>query len=383
MDFFLSNFQKLSLLEVTVFYTFAGSFVIQFFYYLFFYSRALGFGKKLNNTNNEKPGISIVICAKNEADNLKKFLEKVLTQDYPKYQVVVVNDTSNDNTDEILFEFKRKYKHLYTTHLEEDRRFTHGKKLALTIGIKAAKYDRIALIDADCVPHTDQWLNCIVAAANNKSIVLGYGAYFKRKGLLNKLIRFETMFTGLQYLSFAKAGIPYMGVGRNMSYTKEVYNSVNGFSSHYHILSGDDDLFINQTAKGKNTAIMTDSNSIVYSVPKKTFKQYFQQKRRHLTTGKHYKFKHKFLLATEIVSRLLFYTIFVISLIFNNLWMLVLPAFGLRFLWQHIIFFKTGKTFKEKDLVYFTILFDIFTPLLNIGIVVGKLFTSKKNRYKW
>lgn len=384
MDFILSQLHSLSFTEKIIAYLFIGSSLIQLFYYFFFYARTFSFGKTGKSASNEQPGLSVIICAKNEGNNLKGFLEKVLTQDYPNYQVVVVDDASQDHTNAVLNEYKKKYSHLYVTHLEENRQFPHGKKLALTVGVKAAKHERMVFTDADCRPDSNKWLQSIAeATSSGKDIILGYGAYLKRRGLLNRIIRFDTLFIGIQYLTFAKAGLPYMGVGRNMSYTKKTYDSVRGFSSHYHILSGDDDLFINQTARKKNTTTVTVPDSIVRSVPKTTFSSYIYQKRRHLTTGKHYRFVHKLMLGTEILSRMLFYISFALALSLNVLPTFVFGLFALRFLWQHAIVLKAGQVFKEKDLPVFTLFFDIFIPLLNIWASLSKYLIKNKIKHKW
>ena len=203
---------------------------------------------KQTDENFNKP-ISVIICARNEYDNLSSFIPKVCTQDYPNYEVIVVNDASVDDSDILLTNLERQYPNLRHTNIPFNEKFEHGKKLALTIGIKSAKNDYFVLIDADCYPTTSNWLTLMSKEFINKQIVLGYGSYEKEKSFLNKLIRFETVFIANQYFALAKLGIPYMGVGRNIAYTKNIFWSVNGFVKHAQIPSGDDDLFINEVSK--------------------------------------------------------------------------------------------------------------------------------------
>jgi hypothetical protein len=118
----------------------------------------------------------------------------------------------------------------------------------------------------------------------------------KGPGALNKIIRFDTFHTALQYLSYALAGQPYMGVGRNLSYKKAVFLRNKGFSAINHVPGGDDDLFINKVATKENTAIVIDKDTFTLSDPKKNFGEWFRQKARHYTTAKYYKPRHKFLL---------------------------------------------------------------------------------------
>lgn len=357
-------------------------FLIQILYYLFFYVRVFSKEKKTNVLNDVKIPISVVICAKNEAENLKNFLPKILTQDYPNFEVIVVNDCSTDNTTEILSELKNKHKKLYYTNIEYNPNFPHGKKLALTVGIKAAKNEYIVFTDADCYPTSNQWISSIAKNYKNKKtqIVLAYGAYEKRKGLLNKIIRFDTLFIAIQYLTFAKAGIAYMGTGRNMSYKKSLYEKQKGFSSHYHILSGDDDLFINKAANKKNVTVTYNPNSFTYSLPKVKFKNFKYQKKRHLSTGKHYKFFHKILLGGEIISRFLFYLLFLLSLAFKINMHFAITLLLIRMLVQILIIAKASKVFNEKYIFLLSPIFDIILPLINLKIVILNFFKKNRNQ---
>ncbi|NJK85682.1 MAG: glycosyltransferase, partial [Bacteroidales bacterium] len=246
-------------------------------------------------------------------------------------EVIVVNDCSNDHTDLVLGTLLKKYKNLRTTSIAEDKKFSHGKKLALVVGIKAAKYETLVFTDADCKPLTNQWLSRISAKFTGKvSIVLGYGRYTKSKGLLNAYIRYETVWIALQYFSYALFGIPYMGVGRNLAYKKSFFFAGKGFANHYHLLSGDDDLFVNENATKTNTSIEYSFESHTESKPKFNLADWINQKKRHLTTGRYYKPIHKFLLATEFISRFIYYFTFIWLLIRSYNEVVILSLFVVR-----------------------------------------------------
>lgn len=218
------------------------------------------------------PPVSVIICARNEAENLKNFLPRVLEQDYPKFQVVVVNDCSTDDTEIVLAQMKRQYDHLYFTSIPVDKKFFHGKKLALSIGVKAAQYDHLILTDADCYPASGNWLkNMTTKFSSKKELVIGYGKYEKRKGLLNLFVRYETFWNAVQYVGFVIAGKPFMGVGRNLAYKKSLFQGSNVFRSYLNVASGDDDLFINQMGNRTNTAVCVHPEGQTISVPVTTF----------------------------------------------------------------------------------------------------------------
>ncbi len=253
-----------------VFVIFVVSILIQLLYYLVIYLRFILYKPK--NISRSSEPVSVIICARNEAENLEQYLPVILTQDYPDYEVILVDDCSTDDTDMVMKRYLAKYPRLRTSVIKEDKKFSHGKKLAVTIGIKAAKYDRLLFIDADCKPESNQWLKLMTEQFSDKiSIVLGYGGYFPIPGILNKYIRYDTMMIALQYFSFALCRIPYMGVGRNLAYKRSLFQKGKGFASHFHLASGDDDLFVNENATKSNTAIVCSQESHTRSAPKQSF----------------------------------------------------------------------------------------------------------------
>jgi glycosyltransferase involved in cell wall biosynthesis len=341
---------------------FACVIAVQLFYYLFFFLRLAIYKKPQKKVHVEHP-ISVVICARDEAENLVTNLPGVLVQDYATtHEIVLVNDNSEDESKYLLEEFKKSFKNLNVVALTQEAKMISGKKFPLSIGIKSAKNETLLLTDADCVPSSEHWMKLMQDGYNeNTEIVLGYGAYRKKPGLLNKLIRFETFQTALQYFSYALAGLPYMGVGRNLSYKKDVFLRNKGFSSINQIPSGDDDLFINQVANANNTSIVIDKDAHTISEPKKTFHDWMNQKYRHYTTTKYYKKKHSILLALYAISQFLIYPVFIAALIISKEYILLTSLWGLRFIIQGSILRSTMKKLNELDLWPWFFLFDIWS----------------------
>jgi poly-beta-1,6-N-acetyl-D-glucosamine synthase len=314
----------------------------------------------ISQYQNTPTPISVVICARNEAANLRQHLPTILTQDYPDFEVVVVNDASTDDTEGVLKNFEKTYTNLRVINVVE-KTFA-GKKGALAMGIEATKHDWLLLTDADCYPLSKKWISGMVSALISKKIqiVFGYGPYENcDNSFLNKLIRFETLWTATQYLSFALIKQPYMGVGRNLLYEKKLYVQANGFASHSDIPSGDDDLFVNQVVTQKNFSLFLHEKTFMYSMPKTTWKGYFLQKTRHFSVGTRYLFKHKVLLGLVSMSHFLF-LVTGVCLVYSNISTMfaatnVVVRMGL--VW--FIYYKISIRLREPQLLWWFPILDV------------------------
>ena len=368
----------MELFLLILFIIFIISLIIQLFYVLYFFVRFVVY--KPSRTNFNQP-ISIIVCAKNESENITVFLPKILEQDYSDFEVILVDDQSKDNTEYVLKELTQKYSNLKIVKIAQHVKHRVGKKFALTLGIKAAKYEYLLLTDADCSPSSENWLNNMAANFNNeKEIVLGYGAYKKGKGLLNIMIRFDTFNIALQYFSFALAGETYMGVGRNLAYKKSIFFNNKGFASHILLPSGDDDLFIQEVATRKNIAIEFAEESHTISEIKKSWKEWIFQRRRHITTSERYLFKFKILLGLWPLSQFLFWLSFAFLLFFENTLFVVLPFFIFRTLMLYIVYYSPMKKLRASDLFVWIPLLEILHICIQ-GIFV--LLNSKKKPNSW
>jgi len=347
-----------------VMFTFIGVVAFQLIYLIVFQLRLLLHKSKIENTTN-LPSVSVIICARNEEDNLFKNLPIILEQDYPNFEVIVVNDQSQDDSMHIIKAYKKKYPFVKYIGLEKNKHRHFGKKLPLTIGIKGAKNELIIVTDADCQPTSKQWLKQMAKNyTDEKELVLGYSPYSKEKGFLNMLIRFDTTAIAITYLSFAKTALTYMGVGRNMAYAKATFENNGGFKNHYQIASGDDDLFVKEIANRKNVAIELSPESFVYTEPKKTWAKWISQKQRHFTTAPKYRLINKIFLGILPLSMLILYITFFI-LLFNTEWTIfVLALFGIRLLFYWVVNGLLLKKLEMKDLVWCFPCFEIIHTLV-------------------
>lgn len=308
-------------------YIFLGALGFFFLAQLYFYARymcapARSLRKKKetssNNESSEVPGVSVILCAHNESENLSHFLQALLTQDYPTYEVIVVDDGSEDDTRLVIERYLAFDERLHMTFVPYGARVRSTKKLALTLAAKAAKYDYLLLTDADCVPGSSHWISEMMQGFGGKKpkeIVLGFGAYFKQKGFINRMVRFDTLFNGLHYLGAAICGHPYMGVGRNLAYRKALFFVSGGYTHLMDVRAGDDDLFVNRVATRENTGVVVCPQSITWSLSKTSLKEWIQQKQRHLSVSPKYRLGTKIRLCLEPMTRGLFYAAVIATMV--------------------------------------------------------------------
>lgn len=353
-------------------------FIIQIYYHLRYFS-AVSFAKNVDQKDTKKLPISVIIAARNEADNIQEFLDSILTQEYPNYEVIVINDCSYDNSSDVLKGFMVRYKHLKVVELEEDDKYKHGKKFALTLGIKAAAHEHLLFTDADCMPVSKNWITLMQAGfTEGKEIVIGHSPYLKEKGFLNAFSRFETFYTAFQYISFAMRKNPYMGVGRNMAYTKSLFFKGKGFAAHMHLLSGDDDLFIKQNATSNNVGVVIHPDSFVMSPAKHSWSSYFIQKLRHLGVGKEYKKSHKFSLSMISSSALFLYITIALAFIFRIPLEISLGFLVARTLLLGVFYYPAMRKLGIKEMYPFYVIFDFLYFLIIPIWSVLALFTKQK-----
>ena len=349
---------------------------IQFIYYILILGK-FSFAKKQNIIANKTP-VSVIICAKNEVENIKTFFPILINQNYPNFEIVLIDDASTDDTLELFEAYQKEYPNVKVVKVENNETFWGNKKYALTLGIKMAKNNHLLLTDADCYPDSKDWITQMTGQfSEKKTLILGYGAYEKiSKSFLNKIIRFETLLTATQYFSWAKIGKPYMGVGRNLAYTKEEFYNAGGFIEHMKVRSGDDDLFVNQVATKENTAICYTPESFTHSKPKTKYKDWFNQKRRHVSTAKLYKPFDRFQLGLFYVSQLLFIVLSIVLLAFQYKWIIVLAIIIFRYIFSWISLGYAAGKLKEKDVMYWYPIIEIFLIFTQLNVFFTNIFSK-------
>jgi cellulose synthase/poly-beta-1,6-N-acetylglucosamine synthase-like glycosyltransferase len=250
-----------------------------------------------------QPPVSVIVCAHDEEPNLRELVPLLLQQTYPHFELIIVDDRSNDSTYDYLLALTATEPRVKMVRVTHTPAHIPGKKFALTLGIRAATHELILVTDADCRPVSSGWIEKMMGTLQpSHDFVIGISPYRDHVGFLNLFIRYESMLAAVQMAGFALLGMPYMGVGRNLLYRKELFLRGKGFNRHLQVTSGDDDLFLNEHATRSNVAVCLEPETLMISEPKTTWPAFFTQKVRHLSAGKHYRFRHRAVLGVFAIS---------------------------------------------------------------------------------
>lgn len=364
----------------------AALFLTQAIYYLGLYNKIYTHIQKENNAdvNLKHPPLSVIIVAKDAANELKENLPFILEQDYPEFEVIVIYDSAADDCDDVLKLLEDKYPNLYHTFIPDSARYISHKKLGITMGIKASRHDWLVFTESNCRPQSKRWLRQMARNFTpSTEIVLGYSNYEKTSGWFNKKITFDTLLNSMRYLGMAISGHPYMGTGRNMAYRKSLYYKQKGFSSHLNLQRGEDDLFINETANEHNTRVETDPESLVrISLPK--YKRIWREEKiSYMATSRLFKGTARYLIGFETCSRLLFYITTIATIIISTIlhqWIIAgiaLLLWTLRYVLQLVVFRKASTYLGERKFYALLPVFDILQPIWNLGFKLQRRIRRK------
>lgn len=370
-----------------------GILAVVWLYQLYFYLRYMLAAARAARPAKEqpsadvRPGVSVIVCARNEHANLCDYLQALLTQDYPQYEVIVVDDGSEDDTRLMVERWQKRYTNLKLTFVPIGAHVMSTKKLAITLGAKAAQYDYLLLTDADCRPESTHWIATMVTGfmqpGGQIDIVLGAGMYFVKPGLLNRMIQFDTLFNAMQYLGMSQCGHPYMGVGRNLAYSKRLFFAQHGFAGILEHRAGDDDLFVNRVATKQNTAVVCTRESLTWSVPKASLGEWLRQKRRHLSVAPAYRTATKVRLTLEPFSRGMLYALAIALLVLAS-WEIrlgVVAALLIRWVVQVLIINTAASRWGTTKVILLLPLWEVLLPLINLVTLLIEPLRPKPKRW--
>ena len=331
-----------------------------------------------------KPGISVVIVASDHEEQLTENLPHILTQDYPDYEVIVVDDNSQDDTKDLLQRLALQYPHLYSTFTSDSIRYVSRKKLALTLGIKAAKKEWLVFIEPDCHPTSNQWLALMARHfTENTDVVLGYSNYERRSGFANLCYMYDTLLQQVHMLGLTLRGLGYMGIGRNMAYRKEIFFKNKGYSRHLDFERGEDDLFINEHVKSNRITAEVNAEATVRCTVANAHRWTSDKLNRLFIRGK-MRGASPCLAGFDTLSRTLYHIGVVGGIIYSSIcgwWITLIVCASLWTIWwaiRLVIFHLITKDLGERRYNVSLPLMDFIQPFWELYFHLRLKVTSKR-----
>jgi len=359
---------------------FAAMVFFQILYYWIVFGRIAFFNPKKHSITaaTEFSSVSVILIAEKDYHNLRKNLTSILEQNYPDFEVVVVNSSPQETSSFYLLKsLNNQYPNLKMVELPDVRTFYSKKKFLIAIGVKESSKDILLFTNTDCQPDSPYWIRSMVSQMNNKKqLILGYAG----AAAANRFYRLDMLNTSLTYLSLARCGMPYTGTGNNLACSRELFNEANGLVSHYAISYGEDTLFINKNATKKNTTVALNLDALVHIQSKMTFKCWIRLKKNARLSQKHYKKRHRFVLSLFPFTRFMSYLSFIgllCLLPLNLLYYIIIIIFALRMITQLVITKKVMQRFNEKGLLFLLPLFEPIYMMLSWRVFLRTLFRRK------
>ena len=367
----------------------AFAFVILSLYYGLFYmrvGRSKGTGTKKNAApaSPALPPVSVVMTVQNDADNLKANLLYLLEQDYPDFEVVVVDYLSTDDTVFTLKILSENYKHLKVVTFRENASGYQGRKYPLSIGIKSAANDILLFTEPDCMPADTTnfgWIREMVKGYVHKNIdiVLGYCAIQSKASLFNWLQQYDNLDYSSEYLAAALLRHPFSGNGRNLSYRRSLFLKNGGFIYHYHIPDGADDMFVNQNSRRRNTSVVLTPESFTSVPPCATLAQWHDYRKRRVSTHAFYGLGLKISRMVRPLNVLVFYLAAVLLFVGGKFpWQILAAVLLLKLAWQIVATAKAARRLSVRPVVYWlSPLFEIYFLIANTIFAIVPLSKKK------
>ena len=320
---------------------------------------------------HDLPPVSVIIACRNEQKNLQSNLQYIINQQYPEFEIVIVDDNSTDGTCEFVSELAN----ASLLAIKIVKNDGQGKKSALSCGIRAATYEHLVFTDADCQPASERWISGMMSHFDEANpLVVGYGE-LSGNAFAARFASYDATLIAMQYMGFALLGHAYMAVGRNIAYSRKLWETLGGFATHSNIASGDDDLFVREATKHIRPTVCFLPEAKTISPAKDSFVRLLRQKSRHVSSSVKYSLLDKFLSGGEIVSRTFFFAMVIAMLFVNWKIALVFVIMRLALVMSSLAWFCRAT--KTSFNLLMSLIFDIFAPIFYFALLVYKIFNRK------
>ncbi|MCD8288241.1 MAG: glycosyltransferase [Porphyromonadaceae bacterium] len=341
-------------------------------------------GRERSLAGEPFPPVSLIVYARDNADFLRRHLPEYFKQDYPDFEVVVVDDASTDDTQDLLHLYAQQYPRLYSTYVPLDACVLSHRKLAITLGFKAIKTDYAVVIDARCVPSSSYWLrNMMRRFSDGVDLVMGYTRLDMPSLPETRYWVYDRMLFAANYLSCALLGAPYMGEGTNVAYRKSLFFDHKGFSRTLKFRFGEDDLFINETAVAGNSRVEMARDSFVDVRSDDNSPLWSLLKLRYCFTAPYLRHSHRGLFIGEQWSTYLFYVALVVGIVFQPAHPVVWIAALVLLLWRGVmqtkVYGRMADALELPRIGLWVLLYEWGRPVVNLYFALLARWRRREN----
>jgi len=335
--------------------------------------------KEKSFSENGETGVSLIITANNKAGELKENLEYFLNQNYAPYEVIVVDECSEDDTQDVLAEMQQKYPGLRTTRIFPDTKFRSTKKLAINIGILAARYDIVLFAEINSRPASSSWVKAMASYFTpDTAVVLGYANYAAGK----KRVNFHRMYRFLRYLKMlllVKGKTYVLGDGYNMAYRKGLYLANKVFSKNSQSYAGYDNEIVRILSKAGKVRVAKNKDTFIEikGSRKKTCSEDFTY---YCFNRRRWELPIKLKANADNFLRMVFYILSFLLINVKFLQNYVIIGILLTFLMDFVTLNIYLKHLKQKKLFLTSFIISSIGFLYRWYYNVNSIFTNKKWR---
>ena len=375
----LINFQILTITEMVLLAAYAGVFIIQMYFLLGVYLK-LAWHKK-ENFNPAPHQVTIMLSLRNEEERIREMMTKFTELPFEDYQVMVINEVSEDNTLEILNVLAETNPRIKVTSLSQETRFM--EKQAINIGLKGAQSPWIVQLPPTTGSISQEWLTKLTGLLDKDTdAVIGYTNVERNKGFRNLLCRMERFHQFMLSGSWILAGMPFVFSENNVLFNKSMYFDTLGFRQKLNRNFANLELIFNENFKPNRIKVSTHADLSVREQVEDDRGDHLKLIKKAVQIRKTLNWSKKFTLFLDDFTKIAL-TGLTISLliILTEYWITFTFMLVIYYILLLIIVIKLLNRLKERKIFVSSFAYILIKPIINWWFFWSTYLIHRRNRW--